>query len=650
MRPHIYLTSDKVGQLRSVEEFKTGIQSGLGHRLWTGVLTRAEADLHKDPLTPSSEFPEREAIHARHSNADWTVCFAAGQRILRAALVFLATGDDAFKAVALRQIGCLFDLKDWPLWCDHAHLHQGSPPVDLRTGMLCTDLSLAYDWLHSSLSESERLTMVEGIDRRGIQPYLERLPQKPFWLTSRHNWTTCVVGGLGKTGMALGEDHPQSRELIDIALPIMRDCLKAYGPEGEFNESVGYAGAIQLLVTFFTSYRYHTRDRENELVSGPFPDACRWVMHLTSPPGNTVPFGDAHRGRPVAAQYFAAVAAATRDPVLQWFFVHHHEAEQKMRHDVHATLFYDDTVPAEPLEGSTPLGHAYHTYGKCISSRTDWNPTTTACMVTSKAGREVNHAHNDVGQVCIDGYGEPLIIDLGSCLYPSHEFHDRIHEFYNYSGFGHNIPMVGGRELRMTPDAQGRIVDSFFDRDNGAWWVLDTTAAYHDVRSIVRTVIHFFPGIVIVMDRIDLEHPEGITLKWHTVDRCEPTDHGAFLVQGQRARLTARVVNLTGGRLSHHRGQHVYKAPYDRNRLGELQTQKNESFIETQTTGSTVRLLSLFSVAGPGEESSLWQETNPARWTIKTGQGTVRVDAISEQLSVRNLNTGVSLTATACPP
>jgi hypothetical protein len=469
------------------------------------------------------------------------------------------------------------------------------------------------------------------------------LPGKPFWLTSRHNWTTCIVGGLGIAGMALGNDHPDSDRLIEIAQPVMDDCLRVYGPEGEFNESVGYAGAIQLLVNYYAALRYHAGEDHNQIAAWPIPEACRWVMHFTNPPGHIVPFGDAHRRTAVTVQYFAAVAAATRDPILQWFFATYHSGEQQLRHDVRAFLFYDATLQPQPPESYLPLGRAYHGYGQCISSRTDWNPATTACVVTSKAGREVNHAHYDNGQVCIDGHGEPLIVDLGSCLYPTEDFYDRLHKFYNYSGFGHNIPMIGGRELRLASDTQGRIVDSAFDNESGAWWILDTTPAYQDARSIIRLVIHFFPGIVAVLDRIELDSPESVTLRWHTVDRCTPDADGCFLVAADRAKLASRVRLIEGDQVTFRRGHHVYKAPYDRNRLGELQIQKNESFIETTTSGQTVCLLSLFSVIGPDEKSSPWQEAKSDGWTIETPQGTVRVDAINQQLSVKNLNTGASL-------
>ncbi|MEZ5276521.1 MAG: heparinase II/III family protein [Opitutaceae bacterium] len=639
-RPHIALTAEKTGSLRSVDEVREATREGTGRDLWQGILSRAEADLNRPPITPWSEFPERELIHARHGNADWTACFAAGQRVLRGALVHLVTGDVRFRDLSLRQIASLFDPEDWPMWCDQAHLHQGSPPVDLRTGMLCHDLALAYDWLHPSLTDSERRFIIEGIDRRGIQPYLARLPGNPFWLNETHNWTTCIVGGLGIAGMALGDDHPDSQRLVAIAEPIMAKCLEAYGPEGEFNESVGYAGAIQLLVNYYLARRYQTGDRDNRLGQAPFPQACHWVMRFTNPPGHYLPFGDAHLRMPVAAQSFAAVAAATRDRVLQWFFATHYQAEQVLRHDCRGFLLFDDTLEPEPPGPEFPLGRAYHAYGQCISSRTDWNPHTTACVVAGKAGREHNHAHNDVGQVVIDGHGEPLIVDLGSCLYPSAELWDERHRFYNFSGFGHNIPMIGDRELRMTPDAQGRILDASFNRKTGASWTIDSTAAYEDVRSVTRTVVHLFPGIVAVLDLVELKRPEKVVLRWHTVDRCSPDPDGAFLVKGEIARLAGRVINLNRREIRIRRGEHAYKAPYDRNRLGELQVQKNESFIETESTDQTVRLLSLFAIFGPDATPSAWMPEGRDSASIPTGDGVVRAGWASGQLRVANLDTG----------
>ena len=44
-------------------------------------------------------------------------------------------------------------------------------------------------------------------------------------------------------GMALAEDHPDSKKLVDFAVEKMKWYLEMYGAEGEFNESPDYAGA-----------------------------------------------------------------------------------------------------------------------------------------------------------------------------------------------------------------------------------------------------------------------------------------------------------------------------------------------------------------------------------------------------------------------
>ena len=103
----------------------------------------------------------------------------------------------------------------WPEWQDIYHRRRLDFDADLRTGQLCRDLGLAYDWLYPYMTEAERAWYVEGLDRRGIQPYLRAVEAGAGWVDRMNNWMTCIVGGLGMCGMALNEDHPQSQQLID---------------------------------------------------------------------------------------------------------------------------------------------------------------------------------------------------------------------------------------------------------------------------------------------------------------------------------------------------------------------------------------------------------------------------------------------------
>jgi len=634
MRPHIYLTAEAVPGLRSVADVKADIQSGHAKVLWEKLRQQADADIKVPVLVPTSVIAGRSAEHARHGNRDYGICRAVGQRVLRAAFASLITGDLACRDSALRQMEALFDPAKWPDWRDLSHMHLAA---DLRTGQLTHDLALAYDWLHPSLTPEQRRMIVEGIDRRGIRPFWKAIEEKAYWINRTNNWMTCIVGGLGIAGMALGDDHADSARLIEFSLPHMKDYLKIYGPDGEFNESPGYAGATFYPVAYFAAHRYWSRGSENLLAQRPFPQACQWLMHLTLPPGRCAAFGDTGADEAPKVFHVPAVAAATRDGILQWYYLHQPPDEPEMRE----LLWFDPRVAPVDPQGRVPLGAAFPAHGGCLVSRTDWNPVATPCVVYGKAGRERHHGDNDVGQLCVDGYGRRLIVDLGMpSMYPDDYWLEKRPQFYNASARGHNVLVFGGREMPgvggAEPDTSrcGRIVASRFDPEKGASWSLDLTRAYDGVESVRRTVVHRLPGIVAVLDEASLTKPEEISLRWHTSDRCEPDAQGRFLVENGDVRLAARLIALDGSALKFTRREHAYQPPYDRNRLGEALAQRHESYVEVTDTAGGCRWLTLFAVLPPGTAPASW-EMEGDRWTIRVGDDRFVVGADRGALSIR---------------
>jgi len=521
-------------------------------------------------------------------------------------------------------------------------------PADLRTGMLSMDVALAFDWLYPSLSKNEKDFIIEGIDRQGIQPYLQSIEQDPWWIHDLNNWLTVIVGGLGIAGMTLGKEHPDSQKLIDISASLMQKYMSIYGPDGEFNESVAYANATKLVVNYYLAKYYWSKGGEKRLAQNPLPQTCYWKMYLTLPPGRVVAFGDAHVDAAPEVKYIAAIASATRDPILQWFYLQY--APQKA--DPLQLLWYDPTLEPENPEGKLPLGKAFFAHGACISSRTDWNSQGTACVVYGKAGREENHEHNDLGQLCIDGYGEKLIVDLGSPSgYPADFFEANRWMYYNASVRGHNVLMFGCREMRVPnrdrgekfgdefKKIQGKILDAKFDTKTGGHWRIDLTGVYEGVKSVYRTVVHLFPGIVAVLDEAELKNEEEISLRWHTIDRCEPDADDNFIVMGEKAKLTGKVICLGVEKFSIQRNEHKYQPPFDRDRLGEPLEQRRESYIEAKLTAKSCRLLSLFSVVEKDEKQQLWHRNNDV-WEIQTNHAQFKVDTFDKKLTVTNISNG----------
>lgn len=635
MRPHIFVTAEKTGDLRSVDELREGIRTGHAKTLWEAIRSQADADCSTDPLIPSSVIPGREDVHIRHANRDWTICNAAGQRVQTAAIAALITSDTKYRDSALRQMDALFDRSIWPEWRDQAPSHQRFD-ADLRTGMLGKDLSLAYDWLYPHLSSEQKEWIISGIDDMGIQPYLRAVDAGAWWANGHNNWLTVVVGGMGIAGMALAEDHPQSLHLVNFAHPRMVNYLKNYGPEGEFNESVAYANATLYPVAYFTAHRYATGGGDNRLSQWPFPDTCIWSAYFTLPPGRVAAFGDSHLYAPPFVTYLSAVADATQNGIIQWFYLQN-ILDNPHRNLPWELLWYNANLKPVSPEGHLPKGRAYPAHNACISVRTDWNPRTTDCVVYGKAGHGAEgHGNHDIGQVCIDACGERLIVDLGSPPgYPADFFGETRYKYYNASVIGHNLLTIGNRETKRSSDDQAKILNAEFDDAKGGHWTLDLTPLYEQVQSVHRTVAFLSPGIIAVLDTARCNAEEDIVLRWHTISPSEPDANGHFTVQGEKAALTAQIVRLYGNDITFSQHRHAYHAPYNRFRLGDVFEQRHEPFVQATVQGRACRLLTLFSVYPDHQAIQPWQSEQNA-WTVQTPDGAATVTLTDAMMQLKN--------------
>ncbi|MCF7688135.1 MAG: heparinase II/III family protein [Cephaloticoccus sp.] len=602
IHPYLFFTTDPDNELRTVADLRKDIKQGWMHDAWSRILFAATEAVKKGPVLPDRFVFGRDQAAMKQRNPDFYVCEAAGHQLLRAALAHMLTGRMEFKESAMQQLAALYDPAIWPDWIDQAHVNQGFK-ADLRTGALAQDVGLAYDWLAASLSPDERAWVIEGLDRRAIRPYLESMEKDAWWNHDQNNWLTVIVGGLGIAGMALDGEHPMARRLIDIALEKMEAYLSIYGPQGEFNESVNYASANRYPVNFFLAHHYWSGGEENRLEQAPFPAMCQWIMHTTVPPGRVLTFGDCLPAREVVSGYIAAVAAASYDGVAQWFF----EQYQSESIDPYPFVTYDSRVEARSPEGWVPNFKTYAAHGKLVISRTDWSPQSTACVVFAKAGREEHHEHNDVGQLCIDGHGERLIVDLGSpSSFPGDYGGPQRWSYYNASIRGHNVLMFDDAEQRSPERLRvgsvdliaynGKVTEQKYVSGVGSAWKMDVSPAYQPGQQVTRTVLHFYPGFVAVLDEANLTHEQEISLRWHTCDIAAPDPSGRFVVHGLGARVDSLITRLDEGEMRVGRGEHHYHAPFDRGRAGGLLELREESYVQAIIQGCRCRILTLFCV------------------------------------------------------
>jgi len=635
IRPRILITGKPVDGLRCVDDLPAMISNEHGKIKWQRVLEHANAMLDEPPLTPHSLVPGRSESNAKLGIRDYGICATVGNRLICAALVHLHTGEQRYVDASLRQIETVYDESAWPSWVDQAHLHF---PCDLRTGMFGYYLSVAYDWLHGSLTGEQRSMIVAGLEQRAFEPFWKSVEAGAGFANGTTNWMTVIVGGMGIAGMALGEDYAGSAKLIDYALPRMLDYFDNIGPEGEFNESPGYAGSLCKPAAFFQAYRYFTGGRENHLVAEAMIKACYWIMYTTTPPGCVTPIGDGHIGAKPQVLHFAAVADAANDPILQQFYLDHCVTTASHGDPAGELLSYNPALAGASPAG-LPLGRAFKAHSGIISSRSSWDKDSAVSVVFSKAGHgREGHGHHDNGEVCIDGHGRRLLTDMGMMYYPEDFFTDKRYEYYFGSVRGHSVPQIGGRETRGTAEAVAQICHSQFDDQLGGSWQLDLTPLYEGVKQVSRTVIHLLPGVVAVLDEIVSETEEELAIRWHTFDRCEPSADGQFVVANDGVHLASQVVRLDGP-VSFVRDEHRHRPGYDKDRTGQPLPDLRPSYVDAKIQAQRCRVLSMFAVFGENEPIGEWKQTNGSCWEIGRRGGDITVSASSEELLVEKHQT-----------
>ncbi|MBT3377374.1 MAG: hypothetical protein HN742_06045 [Lentisphaerae bacterium] len=623
MRPHLLVTARKMDGLRSLDELRKGAKVGHGGSLWSGLKTRAEADLGTDPIAGEGR--------------NYPVVNATAKRILRHALAFLITQDERHRDGALLQMDATINHELWEDW--RIPSQPANYPASLRMGQLGFAFGLAYDWLYPSLNEEERDRIVAGLHRLAAQPVLQAVDQGNWQLACLSNHLTCILGGTAVAAMAMGNRLPDADRLIDVATERLKIYLSIFGPKGEWNESIPYAVSVIYAVTFFSALRYWSAGggggtRENVVGEHPLTSFCRWMMYMTRPHGREAPLGNCLHARRVSLSYVPAVAAAAQDNILQWYYLENlmpPEDTMDVRSYPLEMVFYDQTLTPKSPEGRLPHGDVFPANTMCVSSRTNWDPRSTPCMVFGKGGAAYEvHGHNDIGQVCIDGHGEPLIVDLSG-------YHGDQSPRAPSLGvaFAHNVPVFNGQnmlrdrpiaralynapERRKAPPLRAEFLDSEFDDSRGGYWVLDTAAVYEGVSELRRTVVHLNPGVVAVLDEGTLGDPGDISLRWHPVTPCVPDGEGRFVVRGSGgACLAGRVVRAGDGGFAVARGEHK---------------ETGHSFVEATLHDVHFALLSLFCVFGPDEDVTNWEASGEG-WRIGSPAGTVEVSLSDKGLAV----------------
>lgn len=472
-----------------------------------------DADLEADRRFLTTELKLNN--HVKHM-------LQARQILERTSFVFALTNDPRQAEIAKLAIDKLLAYKRWDYF-----LEGGTETIGLQRAPEATlAMAFARDWLDSALSPETKKEMERQIAEKGApacyrtlygMKYPDRVkgwgfdPESDYafrfdlrrWplILNSTNLKVIPIAGLGVAGCLLRGRHDLAQRWLDMALQSARAFSIMFGPDGSYEEGVGYWGyTAEHLALFLEVLRRTTGQDERHLIN--FPGTSRFALQMSMPttgrPDDCVNFSDA------GGMGDISVAAWTghlfRDGLAQ--HVAMTIGEVKSHYPV---IWYDPGIQqAEPKPELLDVRFA----NDWVVSRSGWKEQDA--VVALRSGGPSNHEHADRNSVIFKAFGERL-------------FHDPFHAAYSYTQphwllrqtEAHTAVLIGGKghqyhdghEGTNASWAEAQVID--YRPGNGHLVVTSAaTDAYRlvnkDVDLVTRTLVFVKPDVLLLIDHVRL--------------------------------------------------------------------------------------------------------------------------------------------------
>ena len=518
-------------------------------------------------LAADTEFIRKEARFNNHSKDMLRV----RQILERTSFVYALTGDAAQCDVARRAVDKLLEYPKWDYF-----LEAGVDVIGLQRAPEATiAMSCARQWLEGAISKETAAEIERQVAEKGAPAcyrtlYGMKYPDRvqgwgfdpeddyPFHVDMRRwplilnstNLKAIPIAGLGIAGCLLRGKHPQVDRWIAMAEQSARAFSVMYGPDGAYDEGVGYWAYTSAHLALLAEVIRRSQGRD---ISGilNFPGTVRYGLRMWMPvagrPNDCVDFGDAWAMADVSVA--AWTASRLKDPVAQYVATHVGELGSPW------SVIWLDPSAKEETPGPGLLDVRFS--NDWVVARSGWDVPDG--VVALRSGGPSNHEHADRNSVIFKAHGERIYHDPYHAAYPytdplwtlrltkshsalliggqGHQYHDG-HEGTNASFAESHVVRyeAGGRSMVVTSDA---------------------TAAYKlvnpDVALVLRTLVFLKPDILAVIDRVRLSaHPLPVQARFQ-IDNSDGkgsvvADAGSFTVS--RPNVTAHARALAGGNVT----------------------------------------------------------------------------------------------------
>jgi hypothetical protein len=428
---------------------------------------------------------------------------------------------------AIRELLAVAQFQDW------------NPSHFLDVAEMTAAFATGYDWLFDAMTPDQRAAVRGAIVAKGLEPGLDAVAKKAWWVTTTNNWNQVCWGGLTLGALAIADEEPDlAKQILRHALTNLPTAMATFGPDGGCIEGPGYWQYATRYTSFMlvgcetalgTSFGL---DRIAGLsVTGDYR------MQMTGPTLKQFNFADAGEGAtPSSAMFDLArrynrpdYAAAEVALFPRWGDAFH--------------LLWYEPAPAEAA-ARLPLDARFRGIEVAMFRS---SAGADALYVAFKAGdNAASHAHLDLGTFVIDASGQRFASELGGDDYnlPGYFGKERW-TYYRLKTEGQNTLVFGNDNQ---PVKAAGVITDYVSTPAFACAVADLTAAGgRNATSWRRGVGMVDRKAVVVQDEFDTPGPVDVMWCLQTAAQVEIGDAGrtATLTAGGKA-LVARIESPEG--------------------------------------------------------------------------------------------------------
>lgn len=459
--------------------------------------------------------------------------------VLYSAWAWRTTGDGRFRDRAIVELDAACALKDW------------NPSHFLDTAEMATAVAIGYDWLHSSLNETQRKRYEDALLDKALRVVGPVHGKSKWWVSPSNNWSQVCGTGIALAAEAVRERDPVlCGELIAKGRTLIEGCKSFYLPDGAYPEGPGYW-------QYGTNYHVlllAARESLEQTVEVPpvLRQSGGFMMHVVGPTRSPFNFadGNAKPSVPTPAQSWLAtrfgdVAQAT----------HVRSAlEDALKRGIGAgnggdSRFYPLHLlwlPKPPVDPPPfPLSARFNGEQSFGFFRSAWAPDAAWLAIKGGTGG-ASHGHLDAGAFVYEAAGVRWFHDLGSDDYnmPGY-FGGQRWDYLRLNNRSHNTLVIDGK-LQAAP-AEGCPVNAWRQEESRHGVAFDLSSVYPGQATQVlrKVVFDTRDGSVVIRDEI--EKPSG-AVRWAVVTKAAiKIDGSKVMLEEGGKRLVLRRGDSSGG-------------------------------------------------------------------------------------------------------